>query len=136
MGIFAFFLWYTSPEKLKYGDQFDDVHSQNRSLLQNQLNNTSISVRNYGAPPDPLNWEKLVQRVELVLQLYDKIDPAKLTMDSHFIKDLGLDSLDHVEVIMAMEDEFGFEIPDDHAEKLMTPGKIVQYVADHEDIYE
>ena len=35
-------------------------------------------MRNYGAPPDPLNWEKLVQRVELVLQLYDKIDPAKV----------------------------------------------------------
>jgi NADH dehydrogenase (ubiquinone) 1 alpha/beta subcomplex 1 len=51
------------------------------------------------------------------------------------MKDLGLDSLDHVEVIMAIEDEFGFEIPDDHAEKLMTPAKIVQYVADHEDVH-
>ena len=60
----------------------------------------------------------------------------QLTVDSHFMKDLGLDSLDHVEVIMAMEDEFGFEIPDDHAEKLLTPAKIVQYVADHEDVYE
>ena len=57
-------------------------------------------------------------------------------MESHFINDLGLDSLDHVEVIMAMEDEFGFEIPDDHAEKLMTPKQIVRYVADHEDVYE
>ena len=57
-------------------------------------------------------------------------------MDSHFMKDLGLDSLDHVEVIMAMEDEFGFEIPDDQAEKLLTPAKIVQYVADHEDVFE
>ena len=60
----------------------------------------------------------------------------QVTMDSHFINDLGLDSLDHVEVIMAMEDEFGFEIPDDHAEKLMTPKQIVRYVADHEDVYE
>ena len=57
-------------------------------------------------------------------------------LDSHFIKDLGLDSLDHVEVIMAMEDEFGFEIPDDHAEKLWTPRQIIQYVADHEDVFE
>ena len=56
--------------------------------------------------------------------------------DSHFINDLGLDSLDHVEVIMAMEDEFGFEIPDDHAEKLLTPAKIVQYVCDHEDVFD
>lgn len=45
-----------------------------------------------------------------------------------------MDSLDHVEVIMAVEDEFGFEIPDEHAEKLLTPGKIAQYVCDHEGV--
>lgn len=50
--------------------------------------------------------------------------------------DLGLDSLDHVEVIMAMEDEFGFEIPDGDAERLVRPKDIVQYIADKEDIYE
>lgn len=60
----------------------------------------------------------------------------QLTLDSHFINDLGLDSLDHVEVIMAMEDEFGFEIPDMDAERLTTPSMIVRYVADREDIYE
>jgi acyl carrier protein len=36
---------------------------------------------------------------------------------------------------MAMEDEFGFEIPDEHGERLLTAGQIIQYVADHEDIY-
>lgn len=60
----------------------------------------------------------------------------QLCLESHFINDLGLDSLDHVEVIMAVEDEFGFEIPDMDAEKLLTPGLIVRYVADREDIYE
>ena len=74
-------------------------------------------------------------RCLLVLRLYDKINPEKLTLESHFINDLGLDSLDHVEIIMAMEDKFGFEIPDNHAEKHLTPAKIVQYVADHEDVY-
>ncbi len=54
------------------------------------------------------------------------LNTFQLTLESHFINDLGLDSLDHVEIIMAMEDEFGFEIPDDHAEKLLTPAKIVQ----------
>ena len=76
------------------------------------------------------------QRAMLVLNLYDKIDNAKITLDSHFMKDLGLDSLDHVEVIMAIEDEFGFEIPDDNAERLTTPRKLIRYVADHEDIYD
>ena len=52
------------------------------------------------------------------------------------MKDLGLDSLDHVEVIMAMEEEFNFEIPDDQGELLLTPRLIIQFVADHEDVYE
>ena len=60
----------------------------------------------------------------------------QVTLDSHFVKDCGLDSLDHVEVIMALEDEFGFEIPDDHAEKLWTPRQLIQYIADHEDVFE
>lgn len=60
----------------------------------------------------------------------------QLTLDSHFIKDLGLDSLDHVEVIMAMEDEFGFEIPDMDAERLQRPADIIQYIADKEDVLE
>jgi len=76
------------------------------------------------------------QRVLLVLRLYDKVNPEKLTVDSHFMQDLGLDSLDHVEVVMAMEDEFGFEIPDGDAEKLLRPADVVRYIADKEDIYE
>merc|ERR1711952_457505 len=69
-------------------------------------------------------------RVVTVCKAFDKITADKLTLESHFINDLGLDSLDHVEVIMAVEDEFGFEIPDEHAEKLLTPGKIAQYVCE------
>ena len=60
----------------------------------------------------------------LVLNLFDKIDNEKLTPESHFIKDLGLDSLDHVEIIIAMEDEFGFQIPDDHGEILTDANKV------------
>jgi len=93
-----------------------------------------VPVRCYSGP-EPMDLKSIGERVLLVLNLYDKVDNAKLNLESHFFKDLGLDSLDHVEVIMAMEDEFGFEIPDDHGEKLMTPQQIVRYVADHEDIY-
>ncbi|CAL1546432.1 unnamed protein product [Lymnaea stagnalis] len=83
----------------------------------------------------PLTLETIQKRVELVLKLYDKINPEKLTLDSHFMNDLGLDSLDQVEIIMAIEDEFGFEIPDADSERLMRPRDIVQYIADKEDIY-
>ncbi|XP_064246359.1 acyl carrier protein, mitochondrial [Passer domesticus] len=84
----------------------------------------------------PLTLADIKDRVLYVLKLYDKIDPEKLTAESHFMKDLGLDSLDQVEIIMAMEDEFGFEIPDGDAEKLMCPQEIVDYIADKKDVYE
>jgi len=92
-------------------------------------------TRHYSSA-DPMTLDHIRDRVLLVLKLYDKIDPTKLTVDSHFMNDLGLDSLDHVEVIMAIEDEFGFEIPDSAAEKLLKPADIVRYVADKNDIYE
>uniref|UniRef100_A0A7M4EWD1 Acyl carrier protein n=1 Tax=Crocodylus porosus TaxID=8502 RepID=A0A7M4EWD1_CROPO len=91
--------------------------------------------RRYSELP-PLTLEGIKERVLYILKLYDKIDPEKLTADSHFMKDLGLDSLDQVEIIMAMEDEFGFEIPDAEAEKLMCPQEIVDYIADQKDVYE
>ncbi|ESP04048.1 hypothetical protein LOTGIDRAFT_110237, partial [Lottia gigantea] len=75
-------------------------------------------------------------RVLEVIKKYDKINAEKLTLDSHFMNDLGLDSLDQIEVIMAMEDEFGFEIPDADSERLMRPKDIIQYVADRDDIFE
>ncbi|TKC48538.1 hypothetical protein EI555_015483, partial [Monodon monoceros] len=71
-----------------------------------------------------------------ILKLYDKIGPERLSVNSHFMKDLGLDSLDQVEIIMAMEHEFGLEIPDVDAEKLMCPQETVDYIADKKDVYE
>jgi len=92
-----------------------------------------LSLRNYGHVPYTI--DAIRDRVLLVLKLYDKVDPEKLTVEMHFMNDLGLDSLDHVEVIMAMEDEFGFEIPDADAERLLRPADIVQYVCDKMDVY-
>ncbi|XP_017364192.1 acyl carrier protein, mitochondrial-like [Cebus imitator] len=91
--------------------------------------------RQYCEAP-PLTLAGIQDRVLYVLKLYDNIDPEKLSVNSHFMKDLGLDSLDQVEIIMAMEDEFGFEIPDLDAEKLMCPQEIVDYIADKKDVYE
>lgn len=84
----------------------------------------------------PLTLEMVRERVLLVLRLYDKVDPEKLTLESDFVNDLGLDSLDHVEVILAMEDEFTLEIPDCDMDRLTTPAAIVQYIADKQDVYE
>ncbi|KAF6272424.1 NADH:ubiquinone oxidoreductase subunit AB1 [Rhinolophus ferrumequinum] len=108
---------------------------QPASLLAQVPGSISQLCRQYSDAP-PLTLEAIKDRVLYVLKLYDKIDPQKLSVNSHFMKDLGLDSLDQVEIIMAMEDEFGFEIPDIDAEKLMCPQEIVDYIADKKDVYE
>ena len=56
------------------------------------------------------------------------VEESKITMDAHFIDDLGADSLDTVELIMKMEEEFDIEIPDEDAEKISTVGNAVEYV--------
>ncbi|ETN82965.1 hypothetical protein RB195_000187 [Necator americanus] len=107
-----------------------------RPLVVNAISLKSREqIRSYSSKA-PLTKKTLEDRIILVLSLYDKIDPKKLTMDSDFSKDLGLDSLDHVEVMMAMEEEFGFEIPDGDADRLKTPRDIFQYVADREDVFD
>jgi acyl carrier protein len=55
-------------------------------------------------------------------------DGAVITMDTHLMKDLEADSLDAVEIIMAIEDEFEIEIPDEEAENFQSVGDIVRYV--------
>ncbi|XP_047392884.1 acyl carrier protein, mitochondrial-like [Sciurus carolinensis] len=77
---------------------------------------TQLCYQYSDAPP--LALEGIRDRVLYVLKLYDKIDPEKLSVNSHFMKDLGLDSLEQVEIIMAMEDEFGFEIPEKRCRKV------------------
>ena len=49
-------------------------------------------------------------------------------LESHFINDLGADSLDTVELVLELEDEFGIDIPDDQAEKLLTVGDVYSYL--------
>lgn len=56
------------------------------------------------------------------------VDAAAVTTEASFVDDLGADSLDTVELIMAFEEEFGIEIPDDEAEKLTSVGKSIEYL--------
>lgn len=56
------------------------------------------------------------------------IDAEEVTMESSFIEDLGADSLDIVELLMALEEEFDIEIPDEEAEKLVTVSDVVDYI--------
>lgn len=56
------------------------------------------------------------------------VNPEQVTPEASFIEDLGADSLDTVELVMAFEEEFGAEIPDEDAEKLNTVGAVVSYL--------
>lgn len=57
------------------------------------------------------------------------VDESKITENSSFVDDLGADSLDIVELIMAFEEEFDLEIPDEDAEKIKTVGDVVNYLS-------
>jgi acyl carrier protein len=56
------------------------------------------------------------------------VDEKQVTADAAFIDDLGADSLDTVELVMALEEEFGIEIPDEDAEKIQTVGDAIEYI--------
>ncbi len=56
------------------------------------------------------------------------VNAEQVTRESKMIEDLGADSLDAVELVMAIEEEFGIEVPDDQAEKLVAVGDIIDYV--------
>jgi len=56
------------------------------------------------------------------------VEPEKVTPEASFVEDLGADSLDTVELVMAFEEEFGIEIPDEDAENLQTVGDAIRYL--------
>ena len=60
------------------------------------------------------------------------VEEDKIETSSSFVDDLGADSLDTVELIMQLEEEFGIEIPDDDAEKITTVGSAVEYIEKHQ----
>lgn len=60
------------------------------------------------------------------------VDADKVTAEASFVEDLGADSLDTVELVMAFEEEFGMEIPDEDAEKLQTVGDAISYIQTHQ----
>ena len=71
------------------------------------------------------------QRVKKIVVEHLGVDDAKVSDEASFIDDLGADSLDTVELVMAFEEEFGCEIPDDAAEKIVTVKDAVNFIQEH-----
>jgi acyl carrier protein len=68
------------------------------------------------------------QRVKDIIVEQLGVSADQVTPDAKFIEDLGADSLDTVELVMALEEEFGHEIPDEEAEKLQSVGDVIKYI--------
>jgi acyl carrier protein len=70
-------------------------------------------------------------RVKEIIAKELEVDPKQLSPEAKFIEDLGADSLDIVELVMALEEEFGLDIPDEDADKLKTVGDAMNYLKSH-----
>ena len=73
----------------------------------------------------------IADRVKQIIVEQLGVDAAEVTITAHFVNDLGADSLDTVELVMALEEEFDTEIPDEQAEKIQTVGQAIDYISAH-----
>ena len=76
--------------------------------------------------------KSIEERVKKIIVDQLGVKPEQVTPDAKFIEDLGADSLDTVELVMALEEEFGSEIPDEQAEKLQSVGDVIKYIEDQQ----
>ncbi|KAJ2451854.1 mitochondrial acyl carrier protein [Coemansia sp. RSA 2336] len=82
-----------------------------------------------------LTRNDIQERIFHLLQDFDKVNQDKLSPSADFAKDLGLDSLDTVEVVMAIEEEFSVEIPDDEADKISSVKEAIDYISKRDDAH-
>jgi acyl carrier protein len=75
-----------------------------------------------------MSTESIFETVQSILADQLGVEPDQVTMDANFIDDRNADSLDIVELVMAMEQEFGISIPDDEAERIKTVGDAVNFI--------
>ncbi len=76
-----------------------------------------------------MSEEKSIKdRVQAIVVEQLGVKPEQITLEAKFIEDLGADSLDTVELVMGLEEEFGNEIPDEEAEKLITVGDVITFI--------
>ncbi len=78
-----------------------------------------------------MTQEEIFEKVKGIIVEQLGVAETAVSMEASFIDDLGADSLDIVELIMALEEEFDTEIPDADAEKVVTVGDVVDYIKDH-----
>ena len=101
-------------------------------MLQKSLNfrkNILINLR--GGELNKMSSEEVFEKVKGIIVEQLGVTEDTVTMEASFIDDLGADSLDIVELVMALEEEFVIEIPDADAEKVVTVGDVVDYIKEN-----
>ena len=78
-----------------------------------------------------MNTEEVFEKVKTIIVEQLGVAETSVEMEASFIDDLGADSLDIVELVMALEEEFDMEIPDSDAEKVVTVGDVVEYIKEN-----
>lgn len=110
------------------------------ALAANSLATRAVMARFYAAeasttepaasPRSYLDKAEVTERILRVVKNFEKVDPAKVTPTSRFSNDLNLDSLDQVEIVLAIEQEFAMEIPDKEAEKILSVEDAITYICE------
>ncbi|CAB4002899.1 Acyl carrier, mitochondrial [Paramuricea clavata] len=114
----------------------DRINKQPHLVENSRVFRPPILQVKYFSDGPALTAAELEQRTLEVIKSFDKVDPDKVTVDAHFINDMGLDSLDVVDILMAFEDEFGVEISDEQAEKIFTPKEAIEFMKTFLDIHD
>ncbi|KAI0002035.1 acyl carrier protein [Russula vinacea] len=113
------------------------LHLALRSAVTRHLASPSLSMLSKSRIPQrmafsaasALDKAHIETRVMDVMKSFEKVHPEKLKPSASFTNDLGLDSLDAVEVVMAVEEEFSIEIPDEEADAIRTVQQAIDYIA-------
>ena len=94
-----------------------------------QMNKSFANLR--GGELGEMSSEEVLEKVKGIIVEQLGVAENAVTMEASFIDDLGADSLDIVELVMALEEEFDIEIPDSDAEKVVTVGDVVDYIKEN-----
>uniref|UniRef100_A0A0K0FI38 Acyl carrier protein n=1 Tax=Strongyloides venezuelensis TaxID=75913 RepID=A0A0K0FI38_STRVS len=124
---------------LRYSSAFRPTVKFTPSIINIQKRWSQGEVFGPFDPPKELTFKEVEERVIKAIKSWDRFPQDrldKLSLDAKFEEDLGFDSLDHVEIMMALEDEFGFEISQEVSEKLKSPRDVFKLICEREDVYE
>eukprot|EP00301_Raphidiophrys_heterophryoidea_P021945 c6219_g1_i1.p3 GENE.c6219_g1_i1~~c6219_g1_i1.p3 ORF type:complete len:128 (-),score=30.50 c6219_g1_i1:797-1180(-) len=123
MSLFRSSLFARTTQGLRVGIQTTRVHTPASFILM---------TRGLGAAASSfLPRDSVTERVLSVVKGFDRVEAGKVSPTSRFQQDLGLDSLDTVELLMAVEEEFAIEIPDADAEKILSTEEAINYICSH-----